>query len=109
MSQALFGFVLPKSKNRKEESLRGRVRFSNAFIKNAEREGEHTFILGSPKPTYFPFYLQNNGKSLQTYKSENPIISGWKRYLLHSKVQKGEKQNKGRIGQSQGVPATSIV
>ena len=95
MSQALFGFVLPKSKNRKEESLRGRVRFSNAFIKNAEREGEHTFILGSPKPTYFPFYLQKNGNSLQTYKSENPIISGWKRYLLHSKVQKGEKQNKG--------------
>lgn len=95
MSQALFGYVNPHVKNQKEICLKGRVRFSNAFIENAEQEGEHTFILGSPKPTYYPFYLQQNREKLTTFASDNPIISGWKRYLVHNHVQKGTKLGKG--------------
>ena len=95
MSQALFGFVKMNKNRVGENSLRGRVRFSNAFIKNAERAGEQTFILGSPKPTYYPFYLQQKGDAKNTYQSENPIISGWKRYLVHKEAKRGQKLGKG--------------
>ncbi|GAB6975102.1 TIGR03986 family type III CRISPR-associated RAMP protein [Prevotella falsenii] len=90
MSQALFGYVGSRDNRQQGESLRGRVRFSNAFIMNAEREGEQTFILGSPKPTYYPFYLQQErGKELKTLASDNPVISGWKRYLIQNNAKKG--------------------
>lgn len=94
MSQALFGFVATKGNRARESSLRGRVRFSNAFIENAERGGEQTFILGSPKPTYYPFYLQQQGNSYNTYLSDKSIIAGWKRYLLHAEAERGKGQGK---------------
>jgi CRISPR-associated protein len=95
MSQALFGYTQTDRKNKSGESLRGRVRFSNAFIENAEREGEHTFILGSPKPTFYPFYLRQNGDRKITFAAERPIISGWKRHLVHKYAQTGKKQERG--------------
>lgn len=94
MAQALFGYTLSDRKDKSETSLRGRIRFSNAFIENAEIEGEHTFILGSPKPTFYPFYLkQERGRKI-TFAAEKPIISGWKRYLLYKEAQEGNGQKK---------------
>lgn len=94
MAQALFGYTQADRKDKSEKSLRGRIRFSNAFIENAEIEGEHTFILGSPKPTFYPFYLkQERGRKI-TFAAQKPIISGWKRYLLHKEAQEGNGQKK---------------
>ena len=38
MAQALFGYTQANRKDKSEKSLRGRIRFSNAFIENAEIE-----------------------------------------------------------------------
>lgn len=90
MAQAVFGYTA------KNSSLKGRVQFSNSFLSGSiKEEREETFILGSPKPTFYPFYLtQSEGTKLSTYFSDNPIISGWKRPLVHQTVQKGQKMNK---------------
>lgn len=81
LSQAIFGYV------NGSEALKGRVHFSHSFIDDAKVCGERAFILGSPKPTYYPFYLEQKtvGK-LNTYFSNNTRISGTKRYLQHSQA-----------------------
>lgn len=79
--QSLFGYV------KGNKALKGRVMFGNSLITNPKFASEQTFILGSPKPTYYPFYLEQKNKGkLDTYFSENAIISGSKRYLVHQKA-----------------------
>ena len=95
MSQALFGYVNTRAEKEQEACLRGRVRFSNAFIRNAKQEEQQTFILGSPHPTFYPFYLQQKENKQITFASNSPMISGWKRYLVHDKAQKGRRMDKG--------------
>lgn len=90
MSQAVFGYV------DKKEALKGRVQFTTAFIENGEPASEQTFILGSPKATFYPFYLEQPacGKH-KDFFSEDAKLSGWKRYLVHESPEKGtEKQSK---------------
>ncbi len=90
MTQAVFGFV------KGSESLKGRVQFGHSFIKNAKIEKKQTFIMGSPKPTYYPFYLeQSRPNVLQTYFSNGTRLSGFKRYLIQEKASAGtEKESK---------------
>lgn len=85
MSQSVFGFTS------KGMSLKGRIQFSHAIINNAQLASRQTFILGSPKATYYPFYLEQkkNTKPLQNYFDTNISITGWKRYLLHQAPQNG--------------------
>ena len=84
MTQAVFGFT------NKENSLKGRVQFGHSFIDKATIESRQTFILGSPKPTYYPFYLeQNRPGELQTYFSRDTTLSGYKRYLVREKAESG--------------------
>lgn len=91
LSQAVFGYTS------REDSLKGRVQFTNAFILKAETIEQQVFVLGSPKPTFYPFYLQQNKGGKQTYFSPQATISGWKRPLIHEKEQKGVSCGKPKI------------
>ena len=84
LAQSVFGYV------KRNDALKGRIQFGNSFIENPSFESSQTFILGSPKPTYYPFYLeQNNPNKLLTYFSQNTHISGYKRYLQQSNAKQG--------------------
>ena len=85
-AQSVFGYV------NGSEALKGRVQFGNSFIQNASIVSSQTFILGSPKPTYYPFYLeQNTPNKLETYFSKNTRISGYKRYLQQGNARQGNE------------------
>ncbi len=87
MTQSLFGYVNEK------DALKGRLQFEHSFICNARKEKEQTFILGGPKPTYFPFYLkQGEPAKLHTYFSEQTYISGHKRYLVQQNAVEGKEK-----------------
>lgn len=63
-----------------EDSLRGRVQFSHAFAGCAKPLAHPvTTVLGGPKASYSPNYLQEGG----TYRNANSRIKGWKRYPVH--------------------------
>lgn len=84
LAQSVFGYV------KRENALKGRVEFGNAFIKNPHFESEQTFILGSPKPSFYPFYIeQQKGEKLKTYFSSGARLSGYKRFLVHQKSEVG--------------------
>ena len=79
LAQSVFGYV------NGNDAVKGRVQIGNSFIEKAIEAGSQTFILGSPKPTYYPFYLeQKNPNRLETYFSNNTQISGYKRYVLRN-------------------------
>lgn len=91
LAQAVFGYT------GKNASLKGRVQFSNAIIKDAKVAEKQTFVLGSPKPTFYPFYLKQNVGELNTYFSPQATISGWKRPLLHKTVKIGKSTGNTKI------------
>ncbi len=96
MSQCIFGSP--------EHDLKGRVQFSPAFVemngKTVAQESKR-IILGSPKPTFYPFYLKQDkdSKFASTFSDDEGKINGWKRYLVHDKFAQTEfkKWNK-KIG-----------
>jgi len=92
LSQAVFGYSSGKL------CLKGRVMFSNSFIENVRLSQKQTFIMGKPKPTYYPFYLkQDKQGALSTYFSNEAEISGWKRYINHQKFSIGNKTGKRKV------------
>lgn len=85
MTQSVFGYANEK------DALKGRLQFENSFIVNASVEKDQTLTLGSPKPTYYPFYLKQDGLGeLHTYFSEQTEISGHKRYLVRQNAVEGK-------------------
>lgn len=81
--------------------FKGRVQFSHSFVEMNNKgvsNDTHKIILGSPKPTFYPFYLKQDSKSrfASTFSDENGEINGWKRYLIHGRFKKKifEKWNK---------------
>lgn len=98
LANVIFGYT--NSKN--EDSLKGRVMIGNANIienKNKEQKDEVKEILGSPKASYFPYYLEQNTendkvKKYKTYE-DSAVLRGFKRYPVHNSIKKGvydEKQ-----------------
>jgi CRISPR-associated protein (TIGR03986 family) len=86
LPQSVFGYV------KGEKALKGRVQFGNAFIDNAKIEAEEAFVLGSPKPSFYPFYVEQKGEGkLETYFSKTAKLSGYKRYIVHQKCENGVK------------------
>ncbi|KOR31462.1 hypothetical protein TI04_00735 [Achromatium sp. WMS2] len=91
----LFGNISPDSKN----SLKSRVWFEMAkAIGQPTVSTQPDTILNSPKPTYFPNYIQQHASAtdwklagnkpqyatyLQTQEHSAPQIRGWKRYPVH--------------------------
>ena len=85
LAQSVFGYT------NKDEALKGRVQFGNVIIENPKFSSEQCFILGSPKPTFYPFYLQQEEGTKNDYYS-NTKLAGYKRYLVHNNQQEGKEQ-----------------
>jgi CRISPR-associated protein (TIGR03986 family) len=89
MADCLFGFT------GKPDSLKGRIQVSHAFSDaKVVHIGERIVTLGSPKASYYPLYVQQNGRTVIEYATYNAQgqISGWKRYMIRENVW-GTKDN----------------
>jgi CRISPR-associated protein (TIGR03986 family) len=81
-----------------ESSLKGRLMIGHAFSVSTEpaQMEKKKDILGSPKASYFPFYIsQDKPKEYKTYQNKNEI-RGFKRYPVRSRLLEmkySEKQN----------------
>jgi len=80
LAECIFGRI---ELNDKIGALKGRVQFSHAFAEKGKyREmDEVNTVLGGPKPSYYPLYIQNT----DGYNNSNLIIKGRKRYPVHRK------------------------
>jgi len=74
------------------EALKGRVFFSHALaLGNPEEDELKHEILGSPKPSYYPFYLDQNNrgqKKYNTYQNPKSQLRGFKKYHIQQKERK---------------------
>ena len=91
LAECIFGYISKKredsQKGIEKDSLRGRVFFSNAFTNNAIVCDDISLSLGSPKASYYPIYIRQNGRNgiVSEYDTYNDgKISGWKRYLVRA-------------------------
>lgn len=92
LSEAIFGYS--KKIGKTQSSLKGRV-----YISHAKQDGkvnilkEREVLLGSPKASYYPNYISQNGKEYKTFNDSDAEIAGFKRYPVHKifKIQKIEK------------------
>lgn len=104
LAECVFGYA------GNNDSLKGRVQFSNAFCTKGSLDEENLVYMGSPKPTYYPIYLKQkgekgsmevNGKLLgySTILSKDAKLKGWKMYPIRKEVVKnfeipdGQKDN----------------
>lgn len=84
-AELLFGNV-------RSEALKGRVFISHAWADNAETGNEEERILNSPKPSFYPAYLKQDGSKGQlkgaykTYHNEDAELKGFKRYPVHNRI-----------------------
>lgn len=75
----------------KGDSLKGRVMFSHAFSEKARlynpKEEAQKEILGAPKASYYPFYLNQlrDDNKHNTYQDEGATLKGFKRYPVRNK------------------------
>lgn len=93
LADCIFGFVADDRRMREKNehqrtTLKGRVHFSHAWALKSHQLDEKTVVLGSPKSSYYPNYLEqpgNNGRTnnYSTYMNGKPKIRGWKRYPVH--------------------------
>lgn len=98
MASVIFGFT----SNKIENSLKGRVMIGNAIILNNKKpQSQEKEILGSPKASYFPYYLEQNikGDKVNKYNTfeDNAVLRGFKRYPVHNEIKLGkydEEQSK---------------
>ena len=82
LADVIFG----KTSLRNEDySLKGRVYISHAFSENFKTTDVRREIFGSPKPSYFPYYLRQNVSQMPNidYSTENASLNGFKRYPVH--------------------------
>jgi len=84
LAEIIFGTVEDTNekhgKNRNKNTLKGRVFFGHAFAEGKVKvEDERPLVLGSPKASYFPFYLKDN----KTYLEDKAELKGFKKYPLH--------------------------
>ena len=82
--ECLFGKIKNTKKDSSEcnFSLRGRVQFEDATTDNGALGNQVDTILGNPKPTYYPNYIEQNSSN-SNYKTlmDNDVrLRGWKRY-----------------------------
>lgn len=83
LAESLFGYTS------KKEALKGRLFFGHALAESSTvrvlRKVEA--VLGGPKASYFPFYLEQpkDNKGYLTYDNLDATLRGFKRYPVHSK------------------------
>lgn len=80
LGELLFGYT------GKEESLKGRVQVSHAFMEGTVDDKSLINvrgILGAPKASYYPLYIKQKKSPYKTY--DNPVgIAGRKLYRIHN-------------------------
>jgi CRISPR-associated protein (TIGR03986 family) len=90
LAEAIFGTTRKSLDEKENRALKGRVQFSH-FKSNTEiEEYEEVYtVLGSPNPSFYPEYIEQNcGKDGKVHNEYNTLmkngakISGWKRYPL---------------------------
>ena len=102
MADLIFGYVTPS------RSLRGRVGFSACFAEgNVEPLPEREVILATPKPSFFPAYLQQDNdlsdrEKYKTFLDKDARLRGWKRYPAlipegNAQVDTGMKQESDKV------------
>ena len=83
-AETIFGYI------RGEEQLKGRVQFSHFFAQGTPTTcGEKQLILNSPKASYYPIYIKQDGRNGQVskYKTYNDgELKGFKRYQVRKNV-----------------------
>jgi len=94
LAQTLFGHT------NDTKSLKGRVQFSH-FKATSKFQvlQERTEILGTPRASYYPIYVKQNGTDFDTFMDAFSI-TGWKRYPIHKGnktviTEKNENENVG--------------
>lgn len=68
-----------------KSSLKGRVQIGNAFTDTEVQDEELLHVsgvLGQPKPSYYPLYLKQDGKTVVNYSTTKSTIAGRKRYRI---------------------------
>lgn len=83
LAQCIFGYTS------KDKSLKGRVQFSHASSNDAQPDKDITLTLNSPKASYYPIYIRQDGKNgiVTRYETYNDgKLSGWKRYHIRKKT-----------------------
>jgi len=93
LAELIFGFS--RKINGIQESLKGRIFISHAKTANNIKVGKETkLVLGSPKASYYPIYLRQNGDKYITYDNKNAELSGYKRYAVHKNTAKSNADDK---------------
>ena len=98
LAETLFGFINSERKT----ALKGRVQFSHfKATKNIKELKSRTEILGTPRASYYPIYVKQNGDTLfTTFMDNNFALAGRKRYPIHrgSSVMQTEDTGNDKVG-----------
>jgi len=95
LAQTIFGYV------NDTQALKGRVQFSHfKAISAIKKMKTVTEVLGSPRASYYPIYVTQNGDEYKTFMNDDFSIAGWKRYPIHQtnvtkKTDETENENIG--------------
>ncbi|MBE9864281.1 TIGR03986 family CRISPR-associated RAMP protein [Campylobacter concisus] len=106
LAETIFGTVKGK------KALKGRVYFSHfkSAIERFEAQKTEQGIFGTPNPSYYPNYLEQNGGKYITLMDTTARIRGYKRYPLHSGVEQLNigNGNKDMVVEFKPLPANSV-
>lgn len=106
LAETIFGTV------RGKKALKGRVYFSHfkSTIERFEAKKTEQGIFGTPNPSYYPNYLEQNGGKYITLMDATARIRGYKRYPLHSGVEQLNigNGNKDMVVEFKPLPANSV-
>lgn len=81
LPECIFGKI-----DNNKSSLRGRVQFEDAVGKNVSLDSMVTTILGNPKPSFYPNYIEQNPRKgdYTTLMDDDVRLRGWKRYPVRN-------------------------
>lgn len=106
LAETIFGTV------RGKKALKGRVYFSHfkSTIERFEAQKTEQGIFGTPNPSYYPNYLEQNGSKYITLMDTTARIRGYKRYPLHYGVEQLNigNGNKDMVVEFKPLPANSV-
>jgi CRISPR-associated protein (TIGR03986 family) len=79
LAETLFGYVDAAN------ALKGRVIFSHFHAVNSPKPlPKRTEILGTPRASYYPMYVKQNGGNHKSYMNDGFELAGRKRYPIHN-------------------------
>ncbi len=111
LCETIFGWISDK-----DQSVKGRVQISNTYAEHGVYDCELktvSGVLGTPKASYYPLYLKQNGSRYNTYKDDNAEIAGRKRYRIHKgssvmPLTQGNGENKNVMTTLMPVPTGNV-